>query len=471
MEILIVGGTGLLGQHSAVAALARDHHVRLLARHATQDVLPELADVPCTVADAGALSQEEWVRLLHGIDVVVYALGPDDRTMHPAPVSEFYARELVDRTEAVVAAARIAGVTRVVVLGSYFTTWARSHPDFAARHPYVTARLDQARRAIAAGGGGGDGTQVCVVEIPYVFGVVPGRVPMWKEWVFDRVRAMPIVFYPRGGSSAVTARQVGDVVAAACERGRHGQPYPVSDIDLSWPQMLRTILDAMGRRRPVVTIPRWLAEPTAWSMGRALARRGLESGIDPRWLMRDLMYTEMYVDASLTESELGFQRGGVTDAIVETVAASYPDLPMRAQRLGRRAFLLSSAVIVSLGLLVGCAEPKAPARLRMRVVATPWNGWDPKSSPRPQERSMDVSVGASMTITSVGGDVVFRVTDVSGLEVAFTTSTGMAEQGTGGGLDLTKTRDRFTVTPGSPIQFGTPTMDAGTTFTVSVVVG
>ena len=84
---------------------------------------------------------------------------------------------------------------------------------------------------------------------------------------------------------------------------------------------------------------------------------------------------------------------------------------------------------------------------------------------------MDVSVGASMTITSVGGDVVFRVTDVSGLEVAFTTSTGMAEQGTGGGLDLTKTRDRFTVTPGSPIQFGTPTMDAGTTFTVSVVVG
>lgn len=145
---------------------------------------------------------------------------------------------------------------------------------------------------------------------------------MWKEWVFERVRSSPVVMYPGGGTSAVTATQVGEAVAGAVERGAGGTAYPLSDEDLTWRAMLTTVVGAMGRRSPVVTVPWWMGEPEAWRMGRALTK-GKDSGVSPRWLMRDIMRQHMYVDASRSLAELGWTRGGVHAAITQTVHDSY----------------------------------------------------------------------------------------------------------------------------------------------------
>lgn len=327
MKTLILGGTGLLGQHAAVALLERGHEPTLVGTGHDVELLPGLGAVPRVRLDAFASPEALLRSVFEGHEALIYALGPDDREPRPAPAASFFQRMLVEQTERILTAAREAGVTRAAVCGSYFATWERMHAGtgFADRHPYVRARVDQTRRAVAAGGGqAGGGVDVCVLAIPYVFGVVPGREPMWKEWLYDRLRAMPVVFYPTGGSSVVTAAQVGEALAGAIEAGAHGGRYPLADEQLTWASLLGLILPRLGKSPRVVGVPRLLAEPTARSLGRDLARRGMESGVAPAFLMRDIMYAEMFVDPAESQRVLGYRPGGVEAAIAASVAASYP---------------------------------------------------------------------------------------------------------------------------------------------------
>ncbi len=260
-----------------------------------------------------------------GYDALIYALGPDERHTPPAPAAEFFQQNLVDTTERVVQAARAAGVSRAVICSSYFVTWDRMHPElsFAENNPYVQARVDQGRRAVAAGGGPG-ATQVCLLEIPYVFGVVPQREPLWKHWLFERLKAMPVVCYPSGGSSVVTAAQVGQAAAAAARVGEHGARYPLADEQLTWTELLKMILPLLGKPPIVLPAPRIFAELAVGKIGRDAARAGLEPGVNPRLLMRQVMYRQMFVDPAESLRVLGYRRGGVRAAIEETVRASYP---------------------------------------------------------------------------------------------------------------------------------------------------
>lgn len=327
-RVMIVGGAGLLGQHTAQALQAAGHEPVLVVRGPIdRPLLAGLAECETLQLDLTNADDQSAVARLRGADALVYALGPDDREIHPAPAAAFFNEHLVQATARVAGLARQAGIGRMVVLGSYFTAWHRMHPeiDFAGRHPYVGARQAQAERAIAVGGGRDQGgMDVCVLEIPYVFGAVPQREPMWKQWLFDRLLGMPVVMYPDGGSSVVTAAQVGACAGAAAIVGRHQARYPLADLQLDWASLLKLILPALGRAPRVITVPRLFAEPAALQLGRQIARAGNEAGIDPRRLMRDIMYAEIFVDPAAARHELGLSGGGVPEAIVETVRASYP---------------------------------------------------------------------------------------------------------------------------------------------------
>lgn len=322
MRVAVIGATGLLGHAAAVQLLARGHEPTLISRTPPRAPQPLVEGAERAHVDVWAASAEEVRAVLAGHDAVVYALGPDDRTAPPRPALDYFRRHLVDDCTRVLALAREAGVRRAVVLGSYFTAWARQRPDIdmVGHHPYVRARQEQLDAVLAMDS---PTFATMVLEIPYVFGTVPGQVPTWKEWIFDRVRSSPVVLYPAGGTSAVTSTQVGEAIAGAVERGVGGTAYPLSDEELTWRSMLQTVVRAMGRRSPVVAVPWWLAEPEAWRMGLALARQGKDSGVSPRWVMRDIMRQHMYVDAPRSLAELGWTRGGVHEAIARTVHDSY----------------------------------------------------------------------------------------------------------------------------------------------------
>lgn len=334
LRVCIVGGTGLLGFHAALELLRRGHEVHSVALRDIELGAWFPRRITVHEADVGQLGERRLTELLRGIDALVYALGPDDRALPAAPAYDFFHDKLVRQCARVFAAARKAGVTRAVVLGSYFTHFDRlwPHKKLAQNHAYVRCRVEQAQAAIEAGGAT---MRVSVLELPYIFGTMPGRTPLWKDVVLDMLVRMPVVFYPDGGSTMITAAHVGQAVAGAVERGAHGRHYPIGDENLSWDEMLEVMLRTLGMSdKKVIHIAPWVGTLLGRMQRRIEAKRGKESGLDAELVFADVMCERLFMDPSLSVAALGYGRGGVREAIEETVRACYPErfaAPLRAR--------------------------------------------------------------------------------------------------------------------------------------------
>lgn len=330
MKALILGGTGMLGYAIALEFLRHGHSVGAVARSPAK-LGPEFDDhVKLHLLNIDEATPTQLSALMQGVDVVVHAFGPDDRVAPPAPASRFFTEQLGGVTERVVRAARQAHVKRVVVLGSYFVTMHRLHPQWQLpqHHPYIAARLDQEERAFAAGEAPGEHpqTDVMVLELPYIFGVTPGRTPFWKDVLFERLRPMKTVMYPKGGSVVMTTRQVGQATLGAALRGEHRGAYATGDVNMSWNELVGLIRAELGQSTRVINVPPFLTSIPMRQEAARNRRKGLEGGLDYLRLAQDIMHREFYFDCERDRAVLGHETGGVPEAIRETVRASYPAL-------------------------------------------------------------------------------------------------------------------------------------------------
>lgn len=320
MRTVVVGGTGFLGSAVAERLAAAGHEVVAAGRTPPAGPLP--TGVRFVRLDVNAAADTELTGAFDGADGVVHALGPDDRSPLHHPVEAYLARELVGRTVKVAHAARVGGVRRLVVLGSYFAALERLRPGFAAPHPYVRARLAQHAAAVAAGG---DDLTVCTVEIPFVFGCQPGRVSQWAG-LYALLRRLPVIPCPDGGTTAVTRDTVADAVAAALERGRPGAGYPVGDGDLDWRRWIAVAADELGLRRRIVRVPRPLTAAASRALMAWIRLTRQASGLAPDRLA-DLLHSRLHVDHAATRAELGLPRRALEPAIRASVRAGHPVTP------------------------------------------------------------------------------------------------------------------------------------------------
>ena len=115
MNLLVLGATGRTGRLVVEQALAAGHTVTALVRSAEKMTTgnPNLRVVMGEATDASAVS-----RALQGADAVISTLGGKGTV-------------IVDSTKAIVAAARAAGISRVVVLSSWLVE--RDRMDAATR--------------------------------------------------------------------------------------------------------------------------------------------------------------------------------------------------------------------------------------------------------------------------------------------------------------------------------------------------
>jgi len=324
MKIIIVGGTGFLGYHAMLVALERGYSVDALA---IDDI--ELGDwypgeVNVRYGDVFELSEDELGKHFTGYDSMVYAVGPDDRITPPAPSYEFFHNRLVVSCGKAVTAARRAGVRKCVILSSYFAYFDRICPEkeLSKRHPYIRCRVEQAERAIAAGG---DKTAVIILELPYIFGSMPNRIPLWKDVFLDRFLKSKIIFFPKGGTNMIAVEHVGEAIIGALEQGMHGKRYVVGDENHSYKEMLHMMFSAVGMHKKIINIPRFTAVIAGTVINRRWRKKGLEGGLDARYLMRDILTHDLFFDPSDTAEKLGYGRGGLKESIISTMKACYPE--------------------------------------------------------------------------------------------------------------------------------------------------
>jgi len=85
------------------------------------------------------------------------------------------------------------------------------------------------------------------------------------------------------------------------------------------------MMSAIGEKKKIINIPRPLAVLAGGMVERGWKKKGLEGGLDARYLMRDVLTNYLYYDPSETAKELGYNRGGLEEAINATMKACYPE--------------------------------------------------------------------------------------------------------------------------------------------------
>lgn len=320
LTVFMIGATGLLGSEASRILLAQGASVRSL-------VLPEMP--PGFIAPEGLeltlgnyldMSDEELRQQMTGADVFVFAAGIDERVEVPPPAYEAFAKVNNYPLKRLLTLAKEAGVRRAVICGSYFTYFNRLWPELSLydRHPYIRSRVDQEEMALSFQE---SHFEVTVLGIPYVFGTQPGRRPVWS-FLVELIASMPLMtFYARGGTTALTAHQVGEALAGAALGRMHGA-IPLGWSDLSWQEMFHTIHLALGQaKRPFVTIPKPIFRFGAKRRMSRIASAGFESSLE-LVSFTDFLYREAFIDATLGALPLGVTEADIKAAIADSIVQS-----------------------------------------------------------------------------------------------------------------------------------------------------
>jgi nucleoside-diphosphate-sugar epimerase len=321
MKIFLIGGSGLLGSAAAEELIRRGHEVTAI----TLPPVPEGAKLPpqmkLELKNCLTLSDDEIRNFFKDCEGFVFAAGIDERVHGPSPIYEFYKKYNITPLERFLRLAKECGVKHSVICGSYFSHFEKIWPEkeFYKWHPYIRSRIDQEKMAM---GFADDNFNVAVLELPYIFGIQPGREPVWTL-IVKTVRGMKgVTMFPKGGTTMVTRKQVGQAIAGALERTKGGQCWPIGYYNMKWKDFLAIVHNNMGMPgRKVITIPNWMLTLGIKSMEKKLMGNKGEGGLYmPKFA--DLQGADTFIDKSLGCVPLGVEDDDIEAAIGESIRMS-----------------------------------------------------------------------------------------------------------------------------------------------------
>lgn len=329
---MIIGGTGFLGYYTAKLALSKGYDVESISILDDDLVNKDLSswypkEIKNTILDVFSCSEEELVPLMKGCDYMVYSVGPDDRYTPKAPAYEFFHFRLVDSCAKCFRAAEKAGVKKAVVYNSYFAYFDRVHPEMklAELHPYVRCRVEQAKLLNEQK----KNMEVVVLELPYIFGSMEARLPIWRDVFLDRyVNGHKTVFFSKGGTTMTSIDHIAEAGIGALEYGKDGERYPIGDQNKSFRWMLSYMSECKGVKKKIICPPTWLCVLGAKSIEKGFHKKGLEGGLDYALVMKDVMSIDLVIEEEVMDKvnkELHISRGGLEEAIKATMDRCYPN--------------------------------------------------------------------------------------------------------------------------------------------------
>ena len=316
-KVFVLGGTGLLGLQTIHVLLERNYEVATVARNekVMSELLPEQVKKRY-VGDINELSDEEILNMLQGTYAVMYAAGLDERTLPDAPAAKFYYDQNVLPTQRVAKLARQAGVKKFVIFGSYHIHSAELWPDLELEEqPYVETRRLQEKVAMLEGEGEMD---VMSLRLPYIFGTMPHRTPLWKSF-YPRVKGEKHVEVPSGGTAMVTAKQVGEAAVGAMESGEHRKTYAISGINMKYEEFYQMIADSLGQEETVIeSVPVDKLKLNAIQTDEQVHASGKEFAVHME-KQAEMQDRDVFIDPKETMSSLGYEEDDVREEIRKTL--------------------------------------------------------------------------------------------------------------------------------------------------------
>ncbi len=317
---LVTGGTGFLGRHLLTALERAGTPIRVLAtREPRWRAISPAEFVTGSITDPAALRTA-----CAGVDTIYHLAGLVSRD--PDDQARMYALH-VDGTRHLCAAARAAGVRRIVLCSSSgtiaVTEDGREIPDethpvplgLIARWPYYLSKLYQERTARAACAEGGP--ELVLVHHSLTLG--PGDERGSSTLDVQRLLDRQFPFTPTGGVSFVDVRDVADALVAAMERGRPGESYLLGAANWTCRKFFDRIADLSGVRAPVVTMEKHLLRWGGAAVDAAYRHVGRTPPVDRA--TAEMATYFWYCDAGKAARELGFAGREPAETLADTITA------------------------------------------------------------------------------------------------------------------------------------------------------
>ncbi|HTI25207.1 MAG TPA: NAD(P)-dependent oxidoreductase [Kutzneria sp.] len=312
MKVLLVGGTGFVGHHIVHKLVQQGHGVTVLAR-TPYEHLPAAADFHA--GDVNRLTDEELAELVAGHDGVVHAATAAVYSPLNVDTAAYYRASNVEPVVRLLAAARRAGCDRSVLLGSFYATMHRQHPEprLFNGSPYVQSRLEQASWARSAVG---DEMSLAVLELPYVLGHTPGRPSAFAPQLAQLAQGKGILVYP-GDVAVAAVSEVADAAVAALDKRADGE-FPVATANVGWDRLLHGFAVASGHAPGRVwRLSRWETHLVVRYRLLRTRKDGIRLGFDPAMMAR-LHADGMCVDTDIAGQALGITHADLDQAIRDT---------------------------------------------------------------------------------------------------------------------------------------------------------
>ncbi|CAM4039631.1 NAD-dependent epimerase/dehydratase family protein [Catellicoccus marimammalium] len=323
-KVFVLGGTGFLGYYTVQELLKKGIAVKTLSLPPKEDAgtiteenpLAGLDNVEILVNDINAMSDEDVVEMLKDCDGFVYGAGADERVQAKAPAKRFYYEANVLPTQRMVRLAGKAGVKHFVIFGSYFSEMAERFPDLGIQDsPYINTRLLQEQLGFAEGEGIMD---VTVIRLPYIFGTMKNRMPLWQMFV-DRIRDNAVYPVFKGGTACVTAKQVGQAAVGALLHGKHRQTFAIGDTNLSYEEFATIIKEELNVDTEIKVLTFDEGFPMYKQMDETLLNdAGREYGIPMETICR-VQQEYCYLNYNDTFPQLGVEKENIREVFRETI--------------------------------------------------------------------------------------------------------------------------------------------------------
>ncbi len=325
MKALVTGATGFVGSHLVRQLTDAGHAVRILYR--SQSKLSQLAPldfdaVQGTLADEAALE-----RACAGCDILFHVAAKADYWKDDDRDALWQIN--VEGTRNILAAAKAAGLGRVIFTSSASTIGIRPGPEPADEsdafnlpperfyYAYTKWKAEEIVAEFVA-----NGMDIVTLNPAVIIG--PGDVnAISGSFIIETARYQWLVPMSSGGLSVIDVRDVARAHLKAIERGKSGERYILSAANLSYRQWFGLIAAACNVRPPLFSTPDPLLEPIARFI-ELLRRLGIQTPMDadqtrlgkfhvtfdPRKAHRELGPPEIDIETSLRDTFAWYQQHG-----------------------------------------------------------------------------------------------------------------------------------------------------------------
>jgi uncharacterized protein YbjT (DUF2867 family) len=235
--ILVTGGTGFVGSHIVNALADADKDVRILERKPGSW---QEAGVRCREAVQGDMTDPESLRrAVAGCDTVVHLVAI--RQGKP----EQFQRVMSEGTRDLVAAAKEAGVRRLVLISALGTT-----DETKDLIPYYRAKWDMEQTVK------GSGLDHVIFRPCFIFARDGGILPTFRRLA----KLMPVTPIPGSGTQRIQPIWIDDLVAYFVKAidldAATNRLFEVGGPDkVTWNELWERLKQALGTRRPSVHVP------------------------------------------------------------------------------------------------------------------------------------------------------------------------------------------------------------------------